>query len=246
MPSLASGLQRCSPCERLWDYYGRFPVGFPLHVCSLCNKGNTRMELKRLTIQDIPATLLDANTGFAGCSHLPLRGQMTTVATKQRANCSEITPGSLRSRPTMLPCSAAPCSEDIVGESWVSSVSAGQTALPLSSLSDSVICLVQEARTCWQQTCKAHSKLFLDDGICPDHTARAPGCTSDAFLPDYFQRSGSLLPNSERHRSMQRRRLGEHGSCQRSAGLLTACIGSRCFKNLLPNFWDCRVYRSLV
>ena len=30
----------------------------------------------------------------------------------------------------MLPCSAAPCSEDIVGESWVSSVSAGQTALP--------------------------------------------------------------------------------------------------------------------
>ena len=65
------------------------------------------MELKRLTIQDIPATLLDANTGFAGCSHLPLRGQMTTVATKQRANFGEITPGSLRSRPTQRCCLAA-------------------------------------------------------------------------------------------------------------------------------------------
>lgn len=30
----------------------------------------------------------------------------------------------------MLPCSAAHCSEDIVRESWVSSVSAGQRALP--------------------------------------------------------------------------------------------------------------------
>jgi hypothetical protein len=162
------------------------------------------MELKRLTIQDIPATLLEANTGFAGCSHLPLRGQMTTVATKQRVNFGEITPGSLRSRPTMLPCSAAPCSEDIVGESWVSSVSAGQTALPFARLSD--MFGARSHGPVDNKPAKPTQNFSWMKGICPDHTARAPGCTSDVFLPGYFQRSGSLCQIRSGTDSMQRRR----------------------------------------
>ena len=76
------------------------------------------MELKRLTIQDIPATLLDANTGFGG-----MQPSSTTWADdyrghqakgKLRRDHSWFT--SLEANPTMLPCSAAPCSEDIVGE----------------------------------------------------------------------------------------------------------------------------------
>ena len=196
------------------------------------------MELKRLTIQDIPATLLDANTGFGG-----MQPSSTTWADdyrghqakgKLRRDHSWFT--SLEANPTMLPCSAAPCSEDIVGESWVSSVSAAQTALPfVHGPADNKLA-------------KPTQEFSWMTGICPDHAARAPGRTSDLFFPGYFQRSGSLCQIRSGTESMQRRRWVsmDLASAQLDC-LLTACIGSRCFKNLLPNnsvstmFLDCRV-----
>ena len=50
--------------ERLLGLLRPLPCWVSSPCVLLCNKGNRRMELKRLTIQDIPATLLDANTGF--------------------------------------------------------------------------------------------------------------------------------------------------------------------------------------
>ena len=113
-----------------------------------------------------------------------------------------------------------------------------------------LICLVQEATdlltTNLQSPLKTFPKLFLDDGHLPWPHCSSPGLHLRCVSPRLFSKVRLALPNSERHRFDAKKTLGEHGSCQRSAGLLTACIGSRCFKNLLPNFWDCRVYRSLV
>ena len=90
-----------------WDYYGRFPVGFPLHVCSFATKETGGWNWKGLPYRIFRQHCWMRTRVLAGCSHLPLRGQMTTVATKQRANFGEITPGSLRSRPTQRCCLAA-------------------------------------------------------------------------------------------------------------------------------------------
>ena len=190
------------------------------------------MELKKLIIQDIPATLLDANTGFGGMQPSSTtwtddyRGHQAKG--KLRRDHSWFT--SLEANPTMLPCSAAPCSEDIVGESWVSSVSAGQTALPF----------VIFVRLSDMFGARSHGPV---DNKPAKPTQNFSWMTASALTTLLEPR---VAPQMCFPQAIAKKTLGEHGSCQRSAGLLTACIGSRCFKNLLPNFWDCRVYRSLV
>ena len=207
MPSLASGLQRCSPCERLLGLLRPLPCWvsspcvFPLQ--------------QRKHADGIEKAYHTGYSGHtAGCEHgfCGMQPSSTTWADDYRGHQAK---GKLQR-----------------DHSWFTSLEANDVALQRSTLfwrhcwrimgfqrqcwaNSFTLCHLcptqwyvwcKKPRTCWQQTCKAHSKLFLDDGICPDHTARAPACTSDAFLPDYFQRSGSLCQIRSGTDSMQRRR----------------------------------------
>ena len=194
MPSLASGLQRCSPCERLLGLLRPLPCWVSSPCVFLCNKGSRRMELKKLIIQDIPATLLDANTGFGG-----MQPSSTTWADDYRGHQAK--------------------GKHQRDHSWFTSLEANDVALQRSTLfwrhcwrimgfqrrcwaNSFTLC----PRACWQQTCKAHSKVFLDDGHLPRPRCLSPGSHLRCVFPGYFQRSSSLCQIRSGTESMQRRR----------------------------------------
>ena len=244
MPSLASGLQRCSPCERLLGLLRPLPcwVSSPCVFPSQQRKHADGTEKAYHT--GYSSNTAGSEHGFCG-----MQPSSTTWADDYRGHQAK--------------------GKHQRDHSWFTSLEANDVALQRSTLfwrhcwrimgfqrqcwaNSSTLCPAQwyvwckKPRTCWQQTCKAHSKLFLDEGHLPWPHCSSPGLHLRCVSPRLFSKVRLALPNSERHRFDAKKTLGEHGSCQRSAGLLTACIGSRCFKNLLPNFWDCRVYRSLV
>ena len=187
MPSLASGLQRCSPCERLLGLLRPLPCWVSSPCVFLCNKGSRRMELKKLIIQDIPATLLDANTGFGG-----MQPSSTTWADDYRGHQAK---GKLWRDHSWFTSLGA---KDVASASVL-----GKQLYPLSY---SDMFGARSHGPVDNKPSMPTQKFSWMTGICPDHAARAPGRTSDVFSPGYFQRSGSLCQMRSGTNSMQRRR----------------------------------------
>ena len=240
MPSLASGLQRCSP----WETFGITTAASLLGFLSMCVPLQQRK----------PADGIEKayNTGYsgntAGCEHgfwrdaaifhyvdrwlpwPPSKGQ--TSARSLLVHFARGQPNDVALQRSTLFWRHCWRIMGFQRRCWANSF----TLCP---------------RACWQQTCKAHSKVFLDDGHLPRPRCLSPGSHLRCVFPGYFQRSGSLCQIRSGTESMQRRRWVsmDLASAQLDCLLhaLGAAVSKTCSQTIqFPPCFGIAVFRSLV
>ena len=239
MPSLASGLQRCSP----WETFGITTAASLLGFLSMCAPLQQRK----------PADGIEKayNTGYsgntAGCEHGFWRDAAISTTwtddyrghpSKGQTSARSLLVHFARGNPTMLPCSAAPCSEDMLANYEFPASVLGKQLYPLST------------GLLTTNSAKPTQKFSWMTGIYPDHAAWAPGCTSDVFS-QAISKVRLALPNSERHRVDAKRRwvsidlASARLDCLLHA--LGAAVSKTCSQTIqFPPCFGIAVFRSLV